>query len=167
MNVPVDVATALAQEFALPTPGLWAVLVSRLVLAAALGAVLGFERERKARSAGLKTHILVAVGSAVFVLAPLHAGASMADNTRVIQGVVSGIGFLGAGAILKVQRGTRVEGLTTAASIWLTSAMGVAAGLGHGWVAAIAAAVGLFVVSAIPRLMPGAEHARRATNEPQ
>lgn len=155
MNVPTDIATALALEFAWPSPGLGAVLAARLLVAAALGAVLGWEREKKERSAGIKTHILVAVGSALFVLAPLYAGASMADNTRVIQGVVSGIGFLGAGAILKVHKGARVEGLTTAASIWLTSAMGVAAGLGHGLPASIAAVVALFVVSAIPRLMPG------------
>lgn len=160
MNVPADVATALALEFALPSPGLSAVLAARLLLAAALGAVLGIERERKHRSAGLKTHILVAMGSALFVLAPLYAGVSMADNSRVIQGVVSGIGLLGAGAILKMQKGARVEGLTTAASIWLTSAMGVAAGLGHAWVASIAAAVALVVVSVVPRLMPN--DARRA-----
>ncbi len=89
-------------------------------------------------------------------------------TTRVIQGVVSGIGFLGAGAILKFDKGTRVEGLTTAASIFLTCAMGLAAGLGHGWVACIAAAIALVVVTAIPRLMPGdhrADGARAISNE--
>lgn len=119
-----------------------------------LGGVIGYEREKKERSAGLKTHILVSVGSALFVMAPLYAGVSQADNTRVVQGVVSGIGFLGAGAILKLQRDMRVEGLTTAASIWLTSAIGVAAGLGNALLAIIATGVALFVTAVIPRLVP-------------
>jgi putative Mg2+ transporter-C (MgtC) family protein len=126
----------------------------RLLLAAVLGGAIGYEREKKERSAGLKTHILVSVGSALFVMAPLYAGVSQADNTRVVQGVVSGIGFLGAGAILKLQRDMRVEGLTTAASIWLTSAVGVAAGLGNALLAIIATGVALFVTAVIPRLVP-------------
>ncbi len=126
----------------------------RLLLAAVLGGAIGYEREKKERSAGLKTHILVSVGSALFVMAPLYAGVSQADNTRVVQGVVSGIGFLGAGAILKLQRDMRVEGLTTAASIWLTSAIGVAAGLGNALLAIIATGVALFVTAVIPRLVP-------------
>ena len=128
--------------------------ILRLLLAAVLGGAIGYEREKKERSAGLKTHILVSVGSALFVMAPLYAGVSQADNTRVVQGVVSGIGFLGAGAILKLQRDMRVEGLTTAASIWLTSAIGVAAGLGNALLAIIATGVALFVTAVIPRLVP-------------
>ncbi|SHF09604.1 putative Mg2+ transporter-C (MgtC) family protein [Thermomonas hydrothermalis] len=137
-------------------PGASVMLVSslRLLLAAVLGGAIGYEREKKERSAGLKTHILVSVGSALFVMAPLYAGVSQADNTRVVQGVVSGIGFLGAGAILKLQRDMRVEGLTTAASIWLTSAIGVAAGLGNALLAIIATGVALFVTAVIPRLVP-------------
>ena len=154
MNVPTDVATALAAEFTLPAGGVPAVVLVRLMLAALLGGVIGYEREKKERSAGLKTHILVSVGSALFVMAPLYAGVSQADNTRVVQGVVSGIGFLGAGAILKLQRDMRVEGLTTAASIWLTSAIGVAAGLGNALLAIIATGVALFVTAVIPRLVP-------------
>lgn len=126
----------------------------RLLLAAVLGGAIGYEREKKERSGGLKTHILVSVGSALFVMAPLYAGVSQADNTRLVQGVVSGIGFLGAGAILKLQRDMRVEGLTTAASIWLTSAIGVAAGLGNALLAIIATGVALFVTAVIPRLVP-------------
>ena len=129
-------------------------LAPQLLLAAVLGGAIGYEREKKERSAGLKTHILVSVGSALFVMAPLYAGVSQADNTRVVQGVVSGIGFLGAGAILKLQRDMRVEGLTTAASIWLTSAIGVAAGLGNALLAIIATGVALFVTAVIPRLVP-------------
>lgn len=149
-----DVLVALSREFAFPGAGALAVTAARLLLAAVLGGVIGFDRERKERSAGLKTHILVAVGSALFVLAPLYGGVTPGDNTRVIQGVVSGIGFLGAGAILKLQKDGRVEGLTTAAGIWLTSAIGVAVGLGHGMIALVATVVAVVVMTVIPRLMP-------------
>lgn len=158
MNVASEVATALAAEFALLAGGVLAVTIVRLLLAAVLGGVIGYEREKKERTAGLKTHILVSVGSALFVLGPLYAGVSQADNTRVVQGVVSGIGFLGAGAILKLQKDVRVEGLTTAAGIWLTAAIGVAVGLGNGLLGLAATAVALFVTAVIPRLMPSARH---------
>ena len=154
MNMPTDLTPALAAEFAMPGASVMLVSSLRLLLAAVLGGAIGYEREKKERSAGLKTHILVSVGSALFVMAPLYAGVSQADNTRVVQGVVSGIGFLGAGAILKLQRDMRVEGLTTAASIWLTSAIGVAAGLGNALLAIIATGVALFVTAVIPRLVP-------------
>ena len=154
MNMPTDLTAALAAEFAMPGASVMLVSSLRLLLAAVLGGAIGYEREKKERSAGLKTHILVSVGSALFVMAPLYAGVSQADNTRVVQGVVSGIGFLGAGAILKLQRDMRVEGLTTAASIWLTSAIGVAAGLGNALLVIIATGVALFVTAVIPRLVP-------------
>lgn len=154
MNMPTDLTAALAAEFAMPGASVMLVSSLRLLLAAVLGGAIGYEREKKERSAGLKTHILVSVGSALFVMAPLYAGVSQADNTRVVQGVVSGIGFLGAGAILKLQRDMRVEGLTTAASIWLTSAIGLAAGLGNALLAIIATGVALFVTAVIPRLVP-------------
>ena len=154
MNMPTDLTAALAAEFAMPGASVMLVSSLRLLLAAVLGGAIGYEREKKERSAGLKTHILVSVGSALFVMAPLYASVSQADNTRVVQGVVSGIGFLGAGAILKLQRDMRVEGLTTAASIWLTSAIGVAAGLGNALLAIIATGVALFVTAVIPRLVP-------------
>ena len=154
MNMPTDLTAALAAEFAMPGASVMLVSSLRLLLAAVLGGAIGYEREKKERSAGLKTHILVSVGSALFVMAPLYAGVSQADNTRVVQGVVSGIGFLGAGAILKLQRDMRVEGLTTAASIWLTSAIGVASGLGNALLAIIATGVALFVTAVIPRLVP-------------
>jgi len=103
----------------------------RLIIAAALGGLLGHDRERAGKSAGLRTHMLVSVGAALFVLIPQQAGLSNADISRVTQGVVSGVGFLGAGSIIKKNREEDVDGLTTAAGIWLTAAVGIAAGLGR------------------------------------
>jgi putative Mg2+ transporter-C (MgtC) family protein len=102
----------------------------RLMVAIFLGALLGYERESTGASAGLRTHMLVSLGSALFVLVPLQAGMAIDDLSRVLQGVAAGIGFLGAGAILKLTDEQSVRGLTTAAGIWLTCAVGVAAGMG-------------------------------------
>lgn len=102
----------------------------RLLVALALGALLGYERESVGASAGLRTHMLVSLGSALFVLVPLQAGMSLEDVSRILQGVAAGIGFLGAGAILKLHDENQIKGLTTAAGIWLTAATGVAAGMG-------------------------------------
>src|SRR5687768_5896589 len=106
-------------------------VVFRLLAAALLGAVVGYERERTGKSAGLRTHMLVSLSSAIFVLAPLEAGMSTGDLSRVIQGVAAGIGFIGAGAILKLADERVIEGLTTAAGIWLTAALGLAAEIGR------------------------------------
>jgi putative Mg2+ transporter-C (MgtC) family protein len=105
-------------------------LALRLLMAAALGGALGFEREKKGKAAGIKTHMLVALGAALFILIPQQAGLSGTDLTRVLQGLIAGIGFLGAGAIIKADSEGQVQGLTTAAGIWLTAAIGVAAGMG-------------------------------------
>ena len=112
------------------------------------------EREHKGRAAGFRTHILVSIGSALFVMAPSMAGVDTADVTRVMQGIVSGIGFLGAGAIIKMDRGNRVEGMTTAAGIWMTSAIGMSAGMGMEILALVTTLVALLVLGAIPKLMP-------------
>lgn len=106
-------------------------LTVRLIIAILLGAVVGAQRERQGKPAGLRTHMLVSLGAAVFVIAPLEFGMDSDGVSRVIQGLVTGIGFLGAGAILKLQERREVEGLTTAAGIWLTAAVGVAVGLGR------------------------------------
>ena len=106
-------------------------LVSRLLTAMILGALVGAQRESIGKPAGLRTHMLVAMGSALFVLAPLEAGMELDGISRVIQGIVTGIGFIGAGAILKLQEKREIEGLTTAAGIWMTAAIGIAAGLGR------------------------------------
>jgi putative Mg2+ transporter-C (MgtC) family protein len=153
MSVLQQVGAAIANEFALPDVGEMTVISVRLLTAAVLGGLLGFERERRGRAAGLRTHILVSMGSALFVLAPLQAGIDPGDVTRVMQGIISGIGFLGAGAIIKLDHGERIEGLTTAAGIWVTAAIGMAAGMGHEIAALISTLLALVVFAIVPRLM--------------
>src|SRR5262245_62399512 len=106
-------------------------IAARLTLAAVLGGLLGYDREKAGKSAGLRTHMLVALGAAVFTLVPDLAGTDVPSMGRVVQGIVAGIGFIGAGAILKQGEKGRVRGLTTAAGLWLTAAIGMAAGWGR------------------------------------
>lgn len=120
-------------------------VLARLSIAVLLGAVVGFERQVEGKSAGMRTHMLVALGSALFTLAPLYGGMAIADLSRVIQGVATGIGFLGAGAIMKAGE-ERIHGLTTAASIWLTAAAGLSVGAGYVLPAAIAILLGWLVL---------------------
>jgi putative Mg2+ transporter-C (MgtC) family protein len=128
-------------------------VVLRLMVAVALGGLLGYERESIGASAGLRTHMLVSLGSALFVLIPLQAGMRIDDLSRVLQGVTAGIGFLGAGAILKQTSKNDIKGLTTAASVWLTAAIGVAAGMGRE-ATAIVSAVFAYVILSIVRHTP-------------
>ena len=114
-------------------------VVVRVLTAALLGALLGAERERAGKPAGLRTHMLVALGAALFVLFPAESGMEVADLSRVIQGVATGIGFIGAGTILKRAEAEQVEGLTTAASIWLTGAIGMSVGAGQLWLSMVCA----------------------------
>ena len=157
MDIASEIGAALAREFALPDVGTGTTIVVRLLMATLLGALLGYERERGGHPAGLKTHILVSAGSALFVLVPLLAGASMDATTRVMQGVVQGIGFLGAGAILKQANDERIQGLTSAAGIWLAAAIGMTAGLGKEVKAMIATGIALGVFWLIPHLFPQAD----------
>ncbi|HEY0489118.1 MAG TPA: MgtC/SapB family protein [Telluria sp.] len=122
-------------------------VVVRLLVAIALGAMLGYERESVGASAGLRTHMLVCLGSALFVLIPLQAGMKIEDVSRVLQGVTAGVGFLGAGAILKSQHDGQITGLTTAAGVWLTAAVGVAAGMGREATAVLSAVFALVILS--------------------
>ena len=121
-------------------------LVRRLLTAALLGAILGFEREVRQKSAGLRTNILIAIGSALFTLMSyeLAGDAPGADPGRLAAQIVTGIGFLGAGAIMRT--GSGVYGLTTAATVWVNAAVGVAAGGGEYHLAFIATAVTVFVL---------------------
>jgi putative Mg2+ transporter-C (MgtC) family protein len=105
-------------------------LTVRLLAAAVLGGVLGFERQYEHKSAGMRTHMLVALGAAVFTAAPLLGGVSAESTTRIIQGIAAGTGFIGGGTILKMTDQHEIRGLTTAANIWLAAAVGMAAGAG-------------------------------------
>ena len=125
----------------------------RILIAAVLGGVLGYERERKSIGAGMRTHMLVAVGAAIFMIGPTLAGMSAGDLSRVIQGTIQGIGFLGAGAIILGTPSRKVKGLTTAASIWAAAGIGVAAGLGLEATAVLSTIVVLFVLAGVPLLM--------------
>ena len=122
----------------------------RIAAAAVLGGMIGLEREWKGHWAGFRTHILVSFGCAVFVLAGLTIAAHQGEAvSRVIQGIASGIGFLGAGTILKLDQKQEIKGLTTASSIWLSAALGTAAGLGEYALATAGAMVSLFVLGVL------------------
>jgi len=118
----------------------------RFLLAVALGAGIGFQRERAGKAAGVRTHILVSAGAALFTLASIYGFGGVVDISRVAAGVVVGIGFIGAGVILRGQRESEVAGLTTAATIWITAAVGLAAGAGMYLISVIATAVAVGVL---------------------
>jgi putative Mg2+ transporter-C (MgtC) family protein len=127
-------------------------IVIRLTLASMLGFALGFEREQQGKAAGVRTHMLVAIGSALFVLIPQQTGIVPADMSRVIQGLVAGVGFLCAGTILKHGRDEQqVQGLTTAAGLWMTAAIGMACGLGRETTAILSTLLALAVLMLVPR----------------
>lgn len=153
-----DITQTIIQEFSdLSDMAQVTQVVVRLLVAAALGGALGFEREAQGKAAGVRTHMLVAIGAALFVLIPQQAGLSGSDITRVVQGLVAGIGFLGAGTIVKGDSTHDVKGLTTAAGIWLTAAVGVCAGLGRESTAILSTALALAVLLIFPhvsRMLP-------------
>ena len=125
----------------------WLEMILRFLLAVALGAGIGFQRERAGKTAGVRTHILVSSGAALFTLVSIYGfGDAVVDISRVAAGVVVGVGFLGAGVILRGQREEEVAGLTTAATIWITAAIGLAAGAGMYLVSVIATAVAVGVL---------------------
>jgi len=125
----------------------WLEMILRFLLAAALGAGIGYQRERAGKAAGVRTHILVSSGAALFTLVSIYGfGGAAVDISRVAAGVVVGIGFIGAGVILRGQREEEVAGLTTAATIWITAAIGLAAGAGMYLVSVIATAVAVGVL---------------------
>ena len=138
--------------FAVPDLAQFVRVVVRLGMAALLGGVLGFEREQVGKSAGLRTHMLVSLGAALFTVASVEAGMSVADLSRVFQGIAAGIGFIGAGAILKLTSEQEIRGLTTAASLWLTAAAGTAAGAGYLWIPIVGVLLALIVLSALGRV---------------
>ena len=132
----------------------------RLVIALVLGAVLGWEREQERKAAGMRTHMIVAMGSALFVLAGVSANMRSADISRIIQGIAAGLGFLGAGTILKLTDQLEIRGLTTAATIWLTAAAGTAVGLGLLWEAILSVFLTWFILSYVGRIEYWLRHGR-------
>ncbi len=120
----------------------------RILLAAALGGVIGFQRERLDKPAGFRTHILIAAGAALFTVVSIM-GFESDDTARVAAGIVAGIGFLGAGSIIR--RGNHIEGLTTAATIWAVAGIGMAAGAGL-YIISVTAAVIFLAVLLLPRI---------------
>jgi putative Mg2+ transporter-C (MgtC) family protein len=132
-------------------------VVIRLVVACLMGGLIGWDREKSDKPAGLRTHMLVALGSASFTLLGFEVGAHLApksgegfDPTRVLQGVIGGIGFLGAGAI--IQNHGHVSGLTTAASVWVAGALGTAAGVGAYVLAGITTVLAFAILALLAKL---------------
>jgi len=120
-------------------------IILRLLLATALGAIIGFQRERAGKPAGLRTHVLISLGAAVFTVASIYGFGAASDPARIAAGVLLGVGFLGAGVILRTGEGI-VAGLTTAATIWVVASIGLAAGAGMYLVAAVATVLILIVL---------------------
>lgn len=138
-------------------------LLLRLLLAVGLGAAIGLEREWRQKPAGLRTNILIAVGAALFTVLSLRLTISGGTPDRIAAQVVTGIGFLGAGAIMR--SGQSVHGMTTAATIWVNAAIGMAAGAGEFLIAMLATAVTLVVLVVLPPIEAFFERrARRSTS---
>jgi putative Mg2+ transporter-C (MgtC) family protein len=129
-------------------------VTARLLVAALLGGILGFQREQRGKAAGVRTHMLVSIGAALFVMVPQMAGSQADALSRVVQGIVAGVGFLGAGTILKGNRLEThdVKGLTTAAGLWMTAAIGTAVGLGREATAVLSTVLAWGVLSRGPLL---------------
>ncbi|MGM0542908.1 MAG: MgtC/SapB family protein [Pseudomonadota bacterium] len=126
------------------------VVVLRLLMAALLGGLLGLEREQIGKAAGIRTHMLVCMGAALFILIPAQAGISDSEMSRVIQGVIAGIGFLCAGTIITRKDDQGTSGLTTAAGIWFTAAIGIAVGLGREQTAVLCTLLAWMVLYVVP-----------------
>ena len=137
----------------------------RLLAATLLGAIVGFERERARKPAGLRTHTLVCVGTAVFVLVCGEVGITSDGLSRVIQGIITGIGFIGAGSILKVSDQHQIRGLTTAAAVWMTAAIGVSVGLGAIGIAALSTVLALIILAVVGAIEARAEKKDFKSNE--
>jgi len=145
-------------------------LLGRLTLAALVGGALGWEREWHHKPAGLRTHMLVSLGAAVFMVAALEftqeaepVDGLRLDPLRVVAGILGGIGFLGAGTIIRGRGG--VEGITTAASIWLAAAIGTVTGMGHYLLTVAAGGLGLMILLFVGVAETKAQRRRRARRE--
>ncbi|MBO1519522.1 MgtC/SapB family protein [Oceanisphaera pacifica] len=154
-----------ALVYGIPSERELAHVLMRLLAAAVLGAIIGVQREKAGKPAGLRTHILVCIGTAVFILACSGVGMTLDALSRVIQGVVTGIGFIGAGTILKLDNQQAVKGLTTAASVWMTAAIGVAVGLGSLGVALLGTLFTLIILALAAPFERRAEQKRKVKEE--
>jgi putative Mg2+ transporter-C (MgtC) family protein len=136
----------------------------RLLAAMLVGGVVGLDRELSGKAAGMRTHMLVAMGCALFALTADLAGMGHEATSRVLQGVAAGIGFIGGGAILKSTDKRQIYGLTTAASLWMAAAAGLTAGLGHLGLALVASALAWVVLGVLTRIERrlGTEDSERA-----
>jgi putative Mg2+ transporter-C (MgtC) family protein len=132
----------------------WSSLLLRLGVALASGALIGWERQTAGKSAGFRTHMLVSVGAAIFVMTALEQ--SVDSASRVVQGVAAGVGFLGAGEILHLARNNgekaKVKGLTSAAAIWVAAALGTSAGYGSWRLAFAGSVITLFILTVARKL---------------
>jgi putative Mg2+ transporter-C (MgtC) family protein len=135
-----------------------AIVLIRVFAAILLGGVIGFQRERVGKPAGLRTHMLVSLGTTIVVLACSGLGMGFDGLSRVIQGIVTGIGFVGAGSILKLSEEREIKGLTTAAGLWLTAAIGVAVGTGGLGLAVIGTLMTLLVLTVLDALEARISH---------
>jgi putative Mg2+ transporter-C (MgtC) family protein len=126
--------------------------VLRLLAAALLGGILGYQREISGKAAGLRTHMLVTVSATLIVVTAEQADFSSSDVSRVLQGLLAGIGFLGGGAILKSATDKEIQGLTTAAGIWLAAVIGICVGLGRIGTALLGTLLAFVILSAVGRL---------------
>jgi putative Mg2+ transporter-C (MgtC) family protein len=129
-------------------------ILGRLSVALIIGAAIGLQREVAHKTAGIRTHMLVALGTSLLLVAASDAGLSNSDLSRIVQGVITGIGFLGGGAILKLTEEHEIHGLTTAAGIWLTAAAAAAAGLGQMAAALIGLIFALIVLALMGKYAP-------------
>lgn len=146
-----EIAEGIQAEFSdLPSIESATRLFVRLMLGAVLGGLIGYEREWRGKDAGLRTHMLVCLGTAFVVAAAEQARMPFADISRIIQGIMAGIGFVGAGAIIKRTDKNKIEGLTTAAAVWFTATIGIVVGMGREASAVIGTVFALSVLALIP-----------------
>lgn len=122
-------------------------MLIRVVVAIVLGGIVGIQREHAGKPAGVRTHMLVCLGTAVVVLACAGMGMQQDAQSRVIQGIVTGVGFIGAGSILKLSQERDIQGLTTAAGLWMTAAIGIACGVGTIGIALLSAVLTVILLA--------------------
>lgn len=137
----------------------------RLLAALAIGTAIGLQRELTHKPAGLRTHMLVALGTALFIVSAAESGMHLDSLSRIVQGLATGIGFLGGGAILKLTTEREIHGLTTAGGIWMTAAASAAAALGQIAVALIGTLFGLLVLVVFHRIEKNLGHLARKDAE--